>query len=169
MICQIPFHVGMVLAGGRVRESREEKQPDLGIFNIINTVLLWFCIQVQSQAKFYFVLNLKWFASKTFSASQACQGPEPRPGDTRKVGAGPCSQGRSVTHRPEVCGCHQTETFPKTSVFRTESCNYSWLLFYMDVVHFFNCSSELLYLNEQIEWEQLFCNLGRAAEWLTFK
>ena len=34
MICQIPFpHVGMVLAGGRVRESREEKQPDLGIFN----------------------------------------------------------------------------------------------------------------------------------------
>ena len=34
MICQIPFpHVGIVLAGGRVRESREEKQPDLGIFN----------------------------------------------------------------------------------------------------------------------------------------
>lgn len=34
MICQVPpSHMGMVLAGGGVRESREETEPDLGIFS----------------------------------------------------------------------------------------------------------------------------------------
>ena len=34
MFCQISLPcMGTMLTGGRVRESREEKEPDLGIFN----------------------------------------------------------------------------------------------------------------------------------------
>ena len=63
-----------------------------------------------------------------------------------KVGAGPCSQGCLSHTGQEVPGCHQTETFPKTSVFRTEKLQLFMPYFYMNVVHFFHFS--LSYIGE---------------------
>lgn len=121
MICHIPLpHMGMVLAGGRVRESREENRKSLNwAFSITpHNFTYIFVYKFRVEENSILVLDLKLFVCKIFvyfknipSASKACQGLRQGLGTQGKVRAGPCSQGSLSYTEQEVWECHQTETF----------------------------------------------------------
>ena len=137
MICQIPFpHVGMVGS-----ESQEKRNSLIWAFSIIPQFYSHFAYKFRVKqnsiwCSIWSGLHLRHSQhlklAKDLSQGLGIQG---------KVGAGPCSQGYPSHTGQEVWGCHQTETFPKASVFRTEKLQLFMPYFYK---HFFNCSSELL-------------------------